>query len=219
LLQGLKPLFWRDFMSRLKPRPPKERANQKPHPLKAEGAAPKNGDGRETEWAAVDRMLGHFHTVGWSAASLARLRRGTRCDRGENGDPMTEARAQTWKATPFTIERAECKTAGTVIFRLRGPFTQRDMFASMAPVVVDNMLNFQSEPSEKLPTLNILDLSEVPYMDSAGLGRIVRHYVHCRGKGVRMVAAGVGARVLELFKITKVDAVIPMVATVEEVDV
>jgi hypothetical protein len=34
-----------------------------------------------------------------------------------------------------------------------------------------------------------------------------------------MVAAGGGARVLELFKITKVDAVIPMVATVEEADV
>jgi anti-anti-sigma factor len=132
---------------------------------------------------------------------------------------MSETQAQTWKATPFTIERRDGRSAGTVIFRLRGPFTQRHMFASLAPVVVDNMLNFQSEPSESLPTLNILDLTEVPYMDSAGLGRIVRHYVHCRGKGVRMVAAGVGPRVIELFKITKVDAVIPMVATVEEVDV
>jgi anti-anti-sigma factor len=132
---------------------------------------------------------------------------------------MAEMQAQTWKATPFTIERAEGKTAGTVIFRLRGPFTQRDMFASLAPVEVDNMLNFQSEPSERLPKLNILDLTEVPYMDSAGLGRIVRHYVHCRGKGVRMVAVGVSQRVVELFKMTKVDAVIPMAGTVEEVDV
>jgi anti-anti-sigma factor len=132
---------------------------------------------------------------------------------------MTEGQAQTWKATPFTIERKVGKSAGTVIFRMRGPFTQRDMFASMAPVVVDEMLNFGAEPDGKLPTLNVLDLTEVPYMDSAGLGRIVRHYVHCRGKGVRMVAAGVSARVVELFKITKVDAVIPMVGTVVEVDV
>ena len=95
---------------------------------------------------------------------------------------MTEGQAQSWKAKPFAIERRDGKTVGTVIFKLRGPFTQRDMFASLAPVVVDNLLNFQSEPSEKLPTLNILDLTEVPYMDSAGLGRIVRHYVHCRGK-------------------------------------
>jgi anti-anti-sigma factor len=134
------------------------------------------------------------------------------------GDSMTEGQAQTWKATPFGIERRDGKTAGTVIFKLRGPFTHRDMFASIAPVVVDNMLNFQSEPSEKLPTLNILDLTEVPYMDSAGLGRIVRHYVHCRGKGVRMVAVGVGPRVVELFKMTKVDAVIPMAGSVDEVD-
>jgi anti-anti-sigma factor len=132
---------------------------------------------------------------------------------------MTEGQAQTWKATPFTIERKEGKSAGTVIFRMRGPFTQRDMFASMAPVVVDEMLNFGAEPDAKLPVLNILDLSEVPYMDSAGLGRIVRHYVHCRGKGVRMVAAGVSSRVVDLFKMTKVGAVIPMVATVEEADV
>src|SRR5580704_12542782 len=81
---------------------------------------------------------------------------------------MAEMQAQTWKATPFTIERAEGKTAGTVIFRLRGPFTQRDMFASLAPVEVDNMLNFQSEPSERLPKLNILDLTEVPYMGWGG---------------------------------------------------
>jgi anti-anti-sigma factor len=135
------------------------------------------------------------------------------------GDSMAEAQAQTWKATPFGIERRDGKTAGTVIFKLRGPFTQRDMFASLAPVVVDNLLNFQSEPSEKLPTVNNLDLTEVPYMDSAGLGRIVRHYVHCRGKGVRMVAVGVSARVVELFRMTKVDAVIPMAGSVEEVDV
>lgn len=132
---------------------------------------------------------------------------------------MSETQAQLSKAKPFTIERKDGKSAGTVIFKLRGPFTQRDMFASLAPVVVDNMLNFQSEPSDKAPTLNIVDLTEVPYMDSAGLGRIVRHYVHCRGKGVRMVAVGASSRVVELFKMTKVHAVIPMAATLEEVDV
>ena len=80
------------------------------------------------------------------------------------------------------------------------------------------MLNFQSTPNEELPALNILDLTDVPYMDSTGLGRIVSHYVHCRSKGIRMIAAGAGPRVLELFKMTKVDSVIPMTVTVEEAD-
>jgi anti-anti-sigma factor len=127
--------------------------------------------------------------------------------------------AQTWKSTPFTIERKEGKASGTVIFRLRGPFTARDMFGTLAPVALDKMLSFQSTPSDASPVLNILDLTDVPYMDSAGLGRIVRHYVHCRGRGVRVIAAGASPRVLELFKITKVEAVIPLTATVEEADI
>jgi hypothetical protein len=49
--------------------------------------------------------------------------------------------AQTWKATPFTIEREEGTDPGTLIFRLRGPFTARDMFGTLAPVALDKMLS------------------------------------------------------------------------------
>lgn len=126
--------------------------------------------------------------------------------------------AQLWKATPFTIERKEGKAPGTVIFRFCGPFTARDMFGTVAPITINNMLSFQSMLSEELPTLSILDLTDVPYMDSAGLGKIVSHYVHCRGKGVRMIAAGASLRVLELFRMTKVNSIIPMSVTVEEAD-
>ena len=127
--------------------------------------------------------------------------------------------AQLWKTTPFTIERKEGKAPGSVIFRLCGPFTARDMFGTSAPIGLLNILSFQSTPSEELPALNILDMTDVPYMDSTGLGRIVSHYVHCRGKGIRMIVAGASPRVLELFRLTKVDSTIPMAATVEEADI
>jgi len=126
--------------------------------------------------------------------------------------------AQIWKGTPFSIERKEGKAPGTLIFRLCGPFTARDMFGSLTPVALHNMLDFQSTPSEQPPAVNILDLTDVPYMDSTGLGMIVRHYVRCQGKGIRLIAAGVSPRVLELFKLTKVEAVFSMTATVEEAD-
>lgn len=129
---------------------------------------------------------------------------------------MTQA--QIWKGTPFSIERKEGKAPGTLIFRLCGPFTARDMFGSLTPVALHNMLDFQSTPSEQPPAVNILDLTDVPYMDSTGLGMIVRHYVRCQGKGIRLIAAGVSPRVLELFKLTKVEAVFSMTATVEEAD-
>ena len=129
---------------------------------------------------------------------------------------MTQA--QIWKNSPFTIERKQGKAPGTVIFRLCGPFTARDMYGSLTPVDLHNMLDFQSTPSEQLPAINILDLTEVPYMDSAGLGMIVRHYVRCQGRGVRMIAAGVSPRVLELLKLTKMDGVLATTATVEDAD-
>ena len=132
---------------------------------------------------------------------------------------MTISQAQLWKGTPFSIERKAGKASDTVIFRLCGPFTARDMYGSLTPVGLRNMLDFQSTPNEKPPSLNILDLTDVPYMDSAGLGIVVGHYVSCHRKGIRLVAAGAGPRIRELFKMTKVDTTIPMATTVDEADI
>jgi|SRR5579859_5600252 len=130
---------------------------------------------------------------------------------------MTEV--QVTKRSPFSFERKEGKAPGTVIFRFSGPFTARDMYASLPPVALQNLLEFRSVPDERQPILNILDLTDVPYVDSSGLGMIVRHYVRCQGKGVQFVTAGSSPRVLELFKITKVDGVLPLAASVEDADV
>jgi anti-anti-sigma factor len=124
--------------------------------------------------------------------------------------------AQVWKSSKFTIERHQGKTPGTVIFRLSGPFTARDMHGALSPDALRN--TFESEEDNDPHVLHILDLKEVPYMDSAGLGLIVSHYVRCQGRGVRLVAAGVSPRVLQLLEMTKVDEFFPRIATVEEAD-
>jgi anti-anti-sigma factor len=95
--------------------------------------------------------------------------------------------AQIWKSTKFSIERSEGKTRGTVVFRLSGPFTARDMYGSLSPAALRNMF----EPAEGggPETLHVLDLTEVPYIDSAGLGMVVTHRVRCLAKGVRLVLA------------------------------
>ena len=131
---------------------------------------------------------------------------------------MTISQAQLWKSTPFSIERKEGKVPSTVIFRVCGQFTARDMYGSLTPVGLRNMLDFQSTSGERPPVLNILDLTDVPYMDSAGLGIVVGHYVSCQRKGIKLIAAGVSPRVRELFKMTRVDTTIPMTTTVDEAD-
>jgi anti-sigma B factor antagonist len=108
---------------------------------------------------------------------------------------------------PLTIEREAGKTPGTLILRLTGPLTLLNIFDLQA-------LLRSAEPTP----LTILDLSGVPYMDSAGMGVVVNYYVHCQNKGGRLIAAGVSPRILELFKITRVDKVIRMAPTTEEAE-
>ncbi len=131
---------------------------------------------------------------------------------------MSTIQAQIWKGSTFCIDRIQGKTPGTVVFRFTGPFTARDMYGTMAPAAFHNIFECELTPGDGTPLTNIFDLTAVPYMDSAGLGMLVSHYVRCHGKGVRLIAAGAGPRVLQLFKLTKVDTFIPIAATVEEAE-
>jgi anti-anti-sigma factor len=127
---------------------------------------------------------------------------------------MSTMQAQIWRGATFSIERRQNPAADAVIFRFSGPFTARDMYAALSPAALRNI--FESDPPRHVPSVNIFDLTEVPYMDSCGLGLIVGHFVRCQGKGVHLIAAGVAPRVLELFKTTKTDHLFPITATVDE---
>ena len=108
---------------------------------------------------------------------------------------------------PLAISRQEGAASGTRIFTLTGPVT------------LPNLFTLQTElRNGELPSRVILDLSGVPYMDSAGMGAIINHFVHCQNRGVKLIAVGTCSRVHELFKMTKVDTVIPCCPTVEEAE-
>jgi anti-sigma B factor antagonist len=109
---------------------------------------------------------------------------------------------------PLSIEHHPGKAPGTLILSLTGPLTLRNLFDLQA----------QLRSIDPLPAVTILDLAGVPYMDSAGMGAVINYYTHCQNRGGRLIAAGVSTRVLELFKMTRVDTVIPMAATVEEAE-
>lgn len=131
---------------------------------------------------------------------------------------MSIGNGQIWGGSTFTIERRLGESPDTVVFRFSGPFTGRDLYAALSPVAIRNI--FETDPTpDHHAALNILDLTEVPYMDSCGLGLIVSHFVRCQNKGVQVVIAGMSARVLLLFKTTRIDRLIPMAATVAEASI
>jgi anti-anti-sigma regulatory factor len=130
---------------------------------------------------------------------------------------MSDGGGQIWGSSTFAIERKLGDKPGTVIFRFTGPFTGRDLYATLSPLALRNI--FETDPTPNHHALiNILDLTDVPYMDSCGLGLIVSHVVRCQGKGVKVIAAGVSPRVLQLLKTTQIDRLIPMTETVAEAD-
>jgi len=105
---------------------------------------------------------------------------------------------------PLTFKSTPGKLSGTRILTLEGPLTLRNMF--------DLQAELRATPE---PTLSILDLTQVPYMDSAGMGLIINHFTHCQSRSTRMVAVGVSPRVLELFKLTRVISIVPQAPTIE----
>jgi anti-sigma B factor antagonist len=108
---------------------------------------------------------------------------------------------------PLTIDRREGKKPGTRVFCLSGPLTLRNLFELQTELR-------NADP----PPMTVIDLTAVPYMDSAGMGLVMNTYVRCQTRGVKFVIVGANSRVMDLFKVTKVDSVLPLLATVEEAD-
>ena len=93
----------------------------------------------------------------------------------------------------LVVERFPCETEGQGVLLLRGPLT------------ANNLSQFQNAiRRENTPTL-ILDLTDVPYMDSSGLGSLVGAYVSSHKAGRQVVLTGVNERVAKLFEITRVE--------------
>jgi anti-anti-sigma factor len=121
---------------------------------------------------------------------------------------LSDFEAQVWRSHSFCIEAVPGAEPGSIIFRFTGPFTARDMYTSLPPDQFRRI--FETLPGGQQPSAQTLDLSGVLYMDSAGLGMVARLFASAQKKGIRMTITGTNPRVLELFRITRMDAILPI---------
>ncbi len=82
---------------------------------------------------------------------------------------------------------------GHRVLHLRGPLT------------IANLFEFQRLVREDRSTGLILDFSDVPYVDSAGLGSVLGAYVTRQKDGRKLALVGVSERVRNVFQLTRVD--------------
>jgi anti-sigma B factor antagonist len=94
---------------------------------------------------------------------------------------------------PLVIEDFPGPKDGQRILRLRGPLVIATLFDFQARVRADN--------SRAL----IIDLTSVPYVDSAGIGALVGAYVTHQKDGRSLALVGVSDRVHNALQVTRVD--------------
>jgi anti-anti-sigma factor len=104
---------------------------------------------------------------------------------------------------PLSFDVIPGNTADTRILHLHGPIT------------MSNLFDFQKVLMGGTEKVTIVDFTESPYMDSAGLGALLNFYVSAkrRGRFLRLVA--VNYRVAELLKLTSANTLIQTYDSVE----
>jgi anti-sigma B factor antagonist len=101
---------------------------------------------------------------------------------------------------------ADGTAEGSVVLTLVGPLTLSNMFA------------LQNDLRAMKPSCLIMDLTSVPYMDSAGLGVLMNYYVSAQSQQRKFFLAGVNGRVRALFEMTNVQTILKIVDSVADAE-
>ena len=107
---------------------------------------------------------------------------------------------------PMSYSFTPGKSEGTTVLKLVGPLT------------ITTMFGFQNELRANTSQVLIVDMSEVPYMDSAGLGLIMNSHVAAQDHSRRFMLAGVNERVMALCDMTKVSKVLTCFPSVDSAE-
>ena len=104
---------------------------------------------------------------------------------------------------PLEIEKVE-DFPGTTVLRIHGPLLLGNFFPLQTMVRSDDA------------ALLILDVSDMPYIDSAGIGCLVGAHVSRENAGRKLILVGANERLLTSLKVTKVDQLFVTADTVLE---
>ncbi len=115
-----------------------------------------------------------------------------------NISPMSEQ--------PLHIENLLGSQQGIRILRLAGPLTLPNLFGFQSQVRADN--------SRAL----ILDFTNVPLVDSAGIGALVGAYVTRQKDGRSLGLVGVNQRIHQALEITRVESFFRFYGTIAEAE-
>lgn len=98
------------------------------------------------------------------------------------------------------------RPSGAQLIKLTGPLTLRTLF------------EFQEAARRHAEHPLIIDASNIPYMDSAGLGALIGVFASCQRTGQKFAIAAVPERVQVIIEMTGVKRLLPCFSTVDEAE-
>ncbi len=104
------------------------------------------------------------------------------------------------------------------IQRTPGSAPDVTILALKGPLTIGTLFDFQT--ALRAPDLKstIIDFSDVPYMDSAGLGVVLSHWAHTQRIGVKFAVVAMSEKVRVLLQMTKVDTLLPIYPTAADAE-
>jgi anti-sigma B factor antagonist len=108
--------------------------------------------------------------------------------------------------TNAAVELLPGKSPETMILRLHGPLT------------IHNFFEFQDLTRKQNARVLLIDVTDVPYIDSAALGSLVGVHVSCENGKKRYAIIGPNDRLQKLFQVTSVSQFLITYPTVAEAD-
>jgi anti-anti-sigma factor len=109
------------------------------------------------------------------------------------------------RSEELNIEMAD-SARGARIFKLIGPLTLRTLF------------EFQESARKETDKAVIIDIADVPYMDSAGLGVVISIFASCQRTNRGFAITGISPRIRTLFEVTHCDGLLPCFDSVDAAD-
>jgi len=106
----------------------------------------------------------------------------------------------------FSMAWSDGSLEGERILKLSGPFTLSTVF------------DFQDAMRANHPPIMIVDLTDVPYMDSAALGSLLGLHVSCQHHERRYAVVGASDRLQTVFRVFGVNKILVLYSSLAQAD-
>jgi anti-sigma B factor antagonist len=105
-----------------------------------------------------------------------------------------------------------------VVESITGSKSNESIIKLTGPLVLNTLFGFQDTMLQQTSNLTLIDLNGVPYVDSAGLGSLVKFFVSYKRHGRKLVLIAPSEQVQSLMSMTKVETLFEIYPTIADAE-